>query len=340
VSVPELPAVSVAMATYKGARHLREQLDSIAAQTELPAELVISDDNSPDDTIAVAEEFARTAPFEVRILPPHERFGFSDNFLHAAEQCRSPLVMFCDQDDVWLPTKLTTSRQRLIADDSHILLHTLTLTDETMQPVGHLSQGIERNAVFEPLDFEPFLCGYGNTMMFRRELLHLVPRTERPPADGRVLSHDTWIYTLAAALGRVTHLADSLILYRRDGGNVSQLDNRSHRQRLVDLATFDQQRHLDHARFDHEMAAVFDRLCERSASWAERASRAAKRYREREQTLRLRLDLFGSRSPVTRWRSFRTLQRERFAIPGGWRGKALPAAKDFALGVFGLGWRR
>ena len=47
-------SVSIAMTTFNGAIHLREQLDSLAAQRLLPAELVIGDDGSTDDTLAIA----------------------------------------------------------------------------------------------------------------------------------------------------------------------------------------------------------------------------------------------------------------------------------------------
>jgi len=312
--------VSIALATYKGGKHLRQQLDSIAAQTELPAELVVSDDNSPDDTLAVLRDFAANAPFQVRILPPHERLGFSDNFLHAAEHCRSPLMMFCDQDDVWLPQKLAISRRRLLHDNSAIVLHTLTLTDMEMRPFGHLSQGIERTDTYEPLELEPYLCGYGNSMMFRSELLRLVPRALRPPCDGRVLSHDTWVYILAAALGRVSHMAESYVLYRQ-GGNISQLDNRSRWRRLKDVATFDASGHSARAAFNGAMAAIFDGIGEKAA---------AERYRQRLRTALLRLDLFAAPSLRERLRCFREIAESR----------PLPAAKNLVLGVMGLGFRK
>ena len=313
--------VSIALATYNGAQHLRQQLDSIARQTELPIELVVSDDNSPDATLAVIEDFAHTAPFEVRVLPRHERLGFSDNFLHAAEHCRSPLVMFCDQDDVWLPEKLAISRRRLIEDDSLIVLHTLTLADENMRPFGHLSQSIERTRVYEALELKPFLCGYGNTMTFRSELLRLVPRGLRPQADGRTLSHDTWIYTLAAALGRATHLTDSYILYRQHGANVSHLDSRSRWQKLVDVATFDAAGHRDKAEFNRAMAAIFFRID---------SAKAAECYRQREAAIRLRLEVFGAPTFARRFSSFLSLSERR----------SLPFLKNLLLGVLGAGRRR
>lgn len=335
----ELPPVSVALATYNGAKHLREQLDSLAAQTELPVELVVSDDKSIDETITIVKEFGRTAPFDVRILPEHERLGFSDNFLHAAENCQSSLIMFCDQDDRWIPNKLEVSRRRLCDDRSSILLHTLTMTDDTMQPFNHLSQGIERTAVYEPLEFEPFLCGYGNTMMFRRELLHLVPRASRPPADGRTLSHDTWVYTLAAALGRVTHLKESFILYRQHGNNISHLDKRSRLQRLIDLATFNAERHLDIVRFNGCMADIFDRIAAEQSDWSNAAKRAAACYRDRQAAVQLRLELFAGPTVSRRLKSFLTLERERWAQPDSFAKKAPPTAKNFVLGVLAMGKR-
>ncbi|HEY0349005.1 MAG TPA: glycosyltransferase, partial [Pyrinomonadaceae bacterium] len=47
--------------------YLKEQLESIAAQTRTPDELVISDDQSTDDTLRLSEEFAATASFPVRL---------------------------------------------------------------------------------------------------------------------------------------------------------------------------------------------------------------------------------------------------------------------------------
>jgi len=59
--------LSIALATYNGAAYLKEQLESFAAQTRTPDELVISDDQSTDDTLRLIEEFAATARFPVRL---------------------------------------------------------------------------------------------------------------------------------------------------------------------------------------------------------------------------------------------------------------------------------
>ena len=60
--------ISVALCTYDGARFLGAQLESFATQIRLPDELVVCDDHSSDGTAAVLRDFARRAPFPVRIL--------------------------------------------------------------------------------------------------------------------------------------------------------------------------------------------------------------------------------------------------------------------------------
>ena len=69
------PSISIALCTYNGARHLQAQLDSFARQTLLPTELIISDDGSTDNTLAVAEEFAQAVPFAVRISRNEQNLG-------------------------------------------------------------------------------------------------------------------------------------------------------------------------------------------------------------------------------------------------------------------------
>ena len=83
------------MATYNGRQHIRRQLDSLAAQTLIPAELVITDDGSDDDTISVVEEFAKNAPFAVKVFRNEARLGYRKNFMRAASLCQSDLIAFC-----------------------------------------------------------------------------------------------------------------------------------------------------------------------------------------------------------------------------------------------------
>ena len=94
---------------WNGERYLGDLLASLAKQTAPPAELVVSDDGSTDDTVEICREFGRQSSFPVRFVGDGTHLGFADNFLRAASHCRGGLTAYCDQDDVWLPRKLAAA---------------------------------------------------------------------------------------------------------------------------------------------------------------------------------------------------------------------------------------
>ncbi|HEV2835287.1 MAG TPA: glycosyltransferase, partial [Pyrinomonadaceae bacterium] len=98
--------LSIALGTYNGAVYLKEQLESIAAQTRTPDELVISDDQSTDDTLRLIEEFAATAGFPVPLSVNESNLGTAKNFEKAISLCRGDVILLSDQDDVWHSDKL------------------------------------------------------------------------------------------------------------------------------------------------------------------------------------------------------------------------------------------
>lgn len=341
------PCIAVAMATYNGSRYIREQLDSISAQTLPPVELVVSDDGSTDDTLAIIRAFGARAPFPVRILEKSERLGFADNFLHAAAACTAPLVALSDQDDVWLPHKLATSYARLRDDASLLVMHRLTLTDECLHPIGTHDQGIAGDRCFAPLEIDPYVTGWGNSMTFRRELATLIPRGDRPrqPQAVRPLSHDTWLYVLAAALGRVSHIAEPLILYRQHGANVygttlaggvlARLATRLDVVRTVPIEIY-----RERAVFDAHMTAVLEALADRSeGSDRDAAGRAATRFAERAARWERRVRLYDSVTLSQRAGVYLEMLRMPTGNIEAARALRRAAAKDLLLGVTGLGRR-
>jgi glycosyltransferase involved in cell wall biosynthesis len=117
--------IAVALATYNGSRFLKEQLTSLLQQTRKPDHVVISDDVSSDDTVAVAEDFRRIAPFRVDVLAGRRQLGVLGNFLWAAQACEAEYIAFCDQDDIWLPQKLEICEQALKLTNSLAIIHSI-----------------------------------------------------------------------------------------------------------------------------------------------------------------------------------------------------------------------
>src|SRR5690606_31903339 len=132
----------VAVATYNGASYLREQLSSIASQTMPPSEVVICDDASSDETIVIAYEFATRSIFDVKVVVNSSNLGYAQNFSKALQSCSGDIVFLCDQDDVWLPTKIEKMMDRFNSDpEVQLLIHDLEFCNERLEPIGQTKIG-------------------------------------------------------------------------------------------------------------------------------------------------------------------------------------------------------
>ena len=212
--------VSIALCTYNGERFLRQQLASIAAQTILPNELVVSDDGSSDATLSIVQDFASTAPFAVRILQTQSNLGSTKNFEHAIAHCTGAIVAMSDQDDVWRPNKLEELGKALKANsDAGFVISNSELIDQAGKPLNatawqwHGFDWISYNRETAEQQFQRLIAGSfvtGATMAFRSRLFPIF----RPFSIEWY--HDVWIAMVANAFGwRGVALPERLIQYRQ-----------------------------------------------------------------------------------------------------------------------------
>jgi glycosyltransferase involved in cell wall biosynthesis len=205
--------VSVAMATCDGARHLREQLDSIYAQTWKNLEVVVADDASTDGTAGILAEYARERGLRYEVNPV--RLGLVKNFERAIALCRGEAIALSDQDDVWKPHKIATLMERI---GDHTLIY------GNIQEYIDLDGERRVEAEFEPVFRFARAHGSGrptryllaenwvvsHSVMFRRELVrHALPIPPHQPY------HDGWLALVASKLGGITYLDERLQVYRR-----------------------------------------------------------------------------------------------------------------------------
>ena len=204
------PKVSVALATYNGARYIREQLESFARQTVLPDEVVVGDDASSDETIAVIEEFARQAPFEVRVQRNPENYGYTRNFCETIQRCTGDIIFLSDQDDLWFPEKVARCVEALGQPGALLVTHDARLADGALNPSEH--------TLFSQLravgSNDPDALNYGCCIAFKKYLAEFV---SPPPYH----FHDVWLAVVAMQMGGRVSIAEPLILYRRHGSNAS-----------------------------------------------------------------------------------------------------------------------
>jgi glycosyltransferase involved in cell wall biosynthesis len=210
------------MATYNGERFIAEQLRSLAEQAHLPAELVICDDLSTDGTVEIIEAFARTAPFPVRLYRNDVRLRFSENFMKAIRLCESHYIAFCDQDDIWHPTKIARSLDAMAATGALMCSHRVDLINDAGVLTGE-SANLSRQALLQGQTVDPWGVFLGFTCTINRRLIELIDPAGRPHdliEYDRPMSHDRWFYFVAGLFGSICYIDEPLALYRQHGGNV------------------------------------------------------------------------------------------------------------------------
>lgn len=219
--------VSVAMASYNGERFLEEQLSSIARQTKLPNEMVVTDDGSTDATISILESFARNSPFPVRIYKNPVRLGYGDSFIKAASLCEGEFIAFSDQDDVWVEGRLALCLP--FFDDQEVLLsvHSAVVVDEELRPLGFNWPNITlTQAIYDQSPIKNPFPGFA--IIVRKGMPGLLD-SPRPLelSNSRPMPHDTWISILAKSFGKVAFIKEPLVYYRRHHSTTTTVKDHS-----------------------------------------------------------------------------------------------------------------
>ena len=231
---------SIAMCTYNGEMYLREQLASFLKQDRLPDELIVCDDGSRDGTIAILKDFAKIAPFPVRVYLNKENLGYVRNFEKALSLCSGDIIAFSDQDDYWHPDKLERIEAAFKAEPNlAYVVSNAELTDENLNPLG-LTQW-ERIG-FSPLRQQEFmqdgalrllvsgLWFQGACLTFRWDLRNFI--LPFPPH----WDHDNWIPLILSALPdfKANLIQKSLISHRQHTKQLTQRWRRySFPQRII-----------------------------------------------------------------------------------------------------------
>ena len=299
------------MATHNGERFLEEQLASLAAQTRLPDELVVGDDASTDRTLEILERFSRTAPFPVRVHRNERNLGFSDNFLNTARLSSGDWIAFCDQDDVWLPIKLSTIEQYTSISGRSVLAvtHNAHVVDETLAHSGIHYHNVRKTIICSGQELPYLWVASGFTVMFRADLVSRIPYEGRGPDPGIPnvrLGHDVWISRLVRILGDVVILPDDLALYRRHarttsafltGGNQQVANSRKLRQRIRQVAVLGAKSHQGHSHAAYHQSKAFGRLASEPhlANWREQFLKAQDDYAALSTWLLMRSRLYGEK---------------------------------------------
>lgn len=208
-------SVTILLATFNGAHYLPEQLNSLALQIRRPDKLVVRDDGSSDNSIAIVQEWGEAEGIAVEVIESKYRLGPAQSFLSMLRLAGpAHIYMFCDQDDVWLPDKINRAISRIIAcpeNVPHLHATHLIVVDQQLKP-------IREARIPKILSFESAVCENvltGCTMAFNAALAKRLASV----SPSYLIMHDWWAYLVASGCGYVSFDEKPTLLYRQHTEN-------------------------------------------------------------------------------------------------------------------------
>ena len=219
-SIKKLPSVAILMCTYNGENFLKEQLDSIQNQDYKNWTLYVNDDGSKDATLDILKAFQKKWGNKKLIIRRGPKKGFSQNFLQIItdKKIQADLYFLSDQDDVWMPHKLSHTIKKLSKLDllkpALYCARTTYVSSDAQKIIGESELFLKppsfRNAIVQSL-------AGGNTMAFNNALKNFVSQN----IEIEVISHDWWLYLVNELIGGKTlYDAESTILYRQHSNSL------------------------------------------------------------------------------------------------------------------------
>jgi len=264
---PTNTSVAVVVATYNGASFLLAQLESIAQQTHKPAQIIIVDDASSDDTIRIANNFAAAYP-EVLVVQNETRLGYIKNFEKGMLLATASYVALSDQDDIWVSNKLekllfAIGDQMLAYSDSELIDANGGLLHQKMSSIKN------QLAYHTPVMYAIGAWAPGHAMLFKKELINkAVPFPV-------LVTHDFWLGFVATCYSKVVYVNEPLVHYRQHTQNAIGADTTKNKTTSITLA---EKKQKARARMEllynkvketgHKHASVFEKINNSYASFS------------------------------------------------------------------------
>jgi len=216
--------VDVLLATFNGEKYLCDLIESIKRQTHSNWNMLVSDDGSTDATVSLVEKEINKDQRIHWAEKQCEHAGSYANFMCLLSQSTADYVMFCDQDDVWLESKIRTTlekmkeMERLYQSEPIMVFTDLEVVDHNLKqifPSFDSMGGIDPHKTsLKDMIFNPVAPGC--TIMLNKELRDIALRLQN---RGGVKYHDWWVSLIAAAFGHIGYVPTSTIKYRQHSDN-------------------------------------------------------------------------------------------------------------------------
>lgn len=217
--------IDVLLATYNGEKYINYQIESLLTQSYSQFSILIRDDGSTDKTVEIIRDYEQTHKGKIkRIQDTLGNLGSSRCFMELLKRTEANYIMFCDQDDVWLPNKIELTLEkmegleRLYGKETPILVFTdlkvvendLNIISESFWKYQKLNPEISKN--WMALLASNVITGC--TIMINRKAKEVVLPFRLPK-----MIHDHWLGVNISRYGIVDYIDTQTILYKQHGEN-------------------------------------------------------------------------------------------------------------------------
>ena len=198
-------------------------LDSILAQTYQKWNLLIRDDGSSDGTLDIVSEYI-AKDNRISLLESTNNVGVISSFEMLLNSITAPYVMFCDQDDVWLPTKIELLASVMDEEERKfpskpILVHSDLLVVDAELNVICDSFWKYSNIDISQRDFN--FLGVKNFVTGCAMMINRAAVDCSLPFERETRMHDAWIALKVLKFGGSIHsVKQPTIMYRQHDHNV------------------------------------------------------------------------------------------------------------------------
>jgi len=223
--------VDILLAVYNGEKYLQEQLESIGNQTYKDWRLIVRDDGSTDGSADIVSAFRKRNPEKVFLnVNDKPAGGAKGNFLKLLGDAAAPYVMFCDQDDIWLPDKVekTYEGMKELESDTKsnipLLVYTdLFVVDDSLNIISDSFSdymNLPKEVSLEKLIIQNTVTGC--TVMINTVLKDLLKEAKDPD---KILMHDHFAAIISQSMGIIKKIHEPTIYYRQHQGNSIGAEN-------------------------------------------------------------------------------------------------------------------
>jgi glycosyltransferase involved in cell wall biosynthesis len=210
------------MITYNHEKYIREAIEGVLMQqVDFNVELIIADDNSPDNTEQIVADIIGSHPNGkwIRYTKHKSNKGMMPNFVWSLEQCKGKYIALCEGDDYWTdPYKLQKQVDFLERNEEYVAcFHDVKIVTESSKRVAHLPYPKQNRLTFTDILNNHYV--YTCSLVFRNQFCKF------PDWLLHIKSGDIALAILLAHECDFYYFYEILSVYRVHAGGVSSTND-------------------------------------------------------------------------------------------------------------------